>query len=291
MLPSNLTHRPSGGFVLADRGDHAIRAFTLSGSLAWTFGRKGEGPGEFLAFEDLEFDQDGHLLVLDRDNARLTVLSNDGKQIESLRLPSSMVMRGLLPSFRAGERTFIPRSDEMLWVSVASTGRITAEAPFPSEYAFGSAVVSESYSTMSRGGACLAFRWSSELVLFEADGSVRRVVRGVEPIEFPEIVEIPIDIPGLRGAARKVNPDAPTATVSISSDESRVFVLFSGETEYSGRLVDIYDLRGGDYFGSLLLPHPVSDIAVLAGGELATLEREFLPVVRIWSIDLPREGE
>src|SRR5690606_10803251 len=36
-----------GGFVLADAGNHVVRRYDPDGTLAWTRGREGDGPGEF----------------------------------------------------------------------------------------------------------------------------------------------------------------------------------------------------------------------------------------------------
>ena len=287
MLPTGLTAHPLGGFVLGDRGDHSIRAYSASGKPVWAFGRKGGGPGEFMVFKDIEFDLDGDLLVLDSENSRLTVLSGEGSLVETLRLPSSMRMRRILPSFRAGERAFVPTSDTFLWVSVSKNGRIAARADLPQGFEFPSSIIGEAHTTISEGGACIGFRWASPLILLVADGSVSSVLPGVEPVGFPDPVDIPIDLPRFTGVGRRVDPNAIRGTRSISSDNSRVFVLFSGEGDHQHRVVDVYDIGDGGYLGSLPLPNPVAEIAVLADGRLATLENDLIPVVRIWSMTVP----
>ena len=50
--------------MLADWGENSVREYSPSGELLWRVGRRGEGPGEFSAIMDLEFDATGNLLVL-----------------------------------------------------------------------------------------------------------------------------------------------------------------------------------------------------------------------------------
>ncbi len=56
-----------------------ISVFDKSGKLLRTIGRTGAGPGEFRTPHALEFDSKGRLIVADRHNHRIQVLTKDGK--------------------------------------------------------------------------------------------------------------------------------------------------------------------------------------------------------------------
>ena len=57
--PQEIVALPDAAFALLDRGDNAVRAFLADGSPAWTFGRYGEGPGEFVFMQDIDVSPEG----------------------------------------------------------------------------------------------------------------------------------------------------------------------------------------------------------------------------------------
>ena len=56
-----------------------ISVFNRSGKFLRTIGRTGTGPGEFRTPHALEFDSQGRLIVADRHNHRVQILTKDGK--------------------------------------------------------------------------------------------------------------------------------------------------------------------------------------------------------------------
>src|SRR5437763_3036671 len=58
-----------------------ISVFNKSGKLLRTMGKAGTGPGEFRTPHALEFDSKGRLIVADRHNHRIQILTKDGKFI------------------------------------------------------------------------------------------------------------------------------------------------------------------------------------------------------------------
>ncbi|WP_419163419.1 hypothetical protein [Candidatus Palauibacter sp.] len=117
---------------------------------------------------------------------------------------------------------------------------------------------------------------------------------GVEPIPFPKVISYtpnPDATPGNRILrVTRIDPEARRAVRSVTAGPSRLFVLFEGHTERASRIVDTYAIADGAYAGSYLLPHRVVSIATLTDGRLATLEMEFVPTVRLWTLpsDVPR---
>ena len=58
-----------------------ISVFDKNGKFLRTIGKAGTGPGEFRTPHGLEFDSQGRLIVADRHNHRIQVLTKDGKYI------------------------------------------------------------------------------------------------------------------------------------------------------------------------------------------------------------------
>lgn len=284
--PLRITASPGGGFVAADWGDFAVQAFSPRGEPLWRFGRTGQGPGEFLQIKHMEYAGDT-LLVLDNKNRRLTALSANGQLLSSQRLPATEIAQ-VLPAF-GSSRALRPHMGgrDTLWVSVSESGAVESAALMPGDVSFQDDLVGESFTSRAGAGAVVAFRWSSRLLLLDENGGVRAVADGVERVAFPKMKTYEVN-PNIEGVKKmvvtRVDPKATPAVRSVAADSRRVFVLFRGQTEYRDRIVDTYDARFGAYRGSILLPREVADIAVLTDGRLATLERDFFPIVRVWHV-------
>ena len=88
--PTDVVTDPSNGdvYVAESHTDVAdpnlvarISVFDRSGKLRRVIGKTGTGPGEFRTPHALEFDSQGRLIVADRHNHRIQILSKDGKFI------------------------------------------------------------------------------------------------------------------------------------------------------------------------------------------------------------------
>jgi DNA-binding beta-propeller fold protein YncE len=88
--PTNVVTDPRTGdvYVAESHTDVAdsnlvarISVFDRSGKFLRVIGRSGTGPGEFRTPHALEFDSQGRLIVADRHNHRIQILSRDGKFI------------------------------------------------------------------------------------------------------------------------------------------------------------------------------------------------------------------
>ena len=62
-----------------------ISVFDRNGKFLRTIGKTGQGPGEFRTPHGLEFDSQGRLIVADRHNHRIQILTKDGKYVSELR--------------------------------------------------------------------------------------------------------------------------------------------------------------------------------------------------------------
>jgi hypothetical protein len=96
---SGLARRDDGTLALADVSEGNVKLFAPDGRLHRILGRKGRGPGEFIAPRHLAFDSDGRLLVVDGQLGRLTRFSRDGDLEHTVSLEAGFPITGfhLLP--------------------------------------------------------------------------------------------------------------------------------------------------------------------------------------------------
>ena len=287
--PSHIQRSPRGGLVVTDWGDFSIREVSAAGELVWKFGRSGPGPGEFSALIDLQFDEDGSLQVLDPRNRRITIVSSAGELLATVPIPGGTPAALLPPSFDPGHFAVMPHTNkrDTLWISFSKTGVRRRAVLMPAQMAFDHDLVGEGWAVGIPGGrAAVYFRWSSRMIILEADGSVGALADGVEAIPFPEAVAVERSGQGWTISGFKVDPKAVKAARGATATTSRIYVLYLGSTSHAGRVVDTYSTRGGEYLGSYLFPRDVDAITVLADGRLATLESRLFPTLRLWDLNI-----
>ena len=281
--PKGLRASPRGGFVLYDWAESSFREFSASGDLVWKAGRAGEGPGEFSRPLDYEFDADGNLLVVDEALIRLTVLSPDGAVISTQRVDDARQIfpTGFVPDGWAVMPNF---GSDSVWASRGAARRSALVSPFANL----APITTEAWAAnLKSGGAVVVYRWSSNMVWLDPDGSIRKITQAVESVSFPEAVYIAKRLPGggsIQGT--KVDPTAiPLNTNQPGVGLERIYVRPLGRTEDSRKIVDVYTIATGEYVGSHRLPHIVDSVVVLEDGRLATLEINLIPTVRIWRVE------
>lgn len=124
---------PAGTIYVADRDDPRIRVFSSSGRSIRTFGRRGEGPGEFTGIEKVFPGADGSIAVVDMRVFRLTRIDTVGRYLSSLSLrnfpldasaaPGATAAHLLFSRFQPGT-SFIQRSDPSQDTLVSEIGPI-----------------------------------------------------------------------------------------------------------------------------------------------------------------------
>ena len=285
--PLQIVRSPRGGLVVTDWADFSIRELSAAGEVIWKFGRNGPGPGEFLAFMDLQFALNGDLRVLDPRNRRITVVGPTGQLVQTVPLWGGEAAALLPESIDPGYYPLVPHTNkkDTLWASYSADGVQHRVVDMPMAVGFDHDLTGEGWATEIPGGRSLVFfRWSSQMIILGATGNVAAVAEGVEPIPFPKVVLIERSGPGWTARGFKVDPQAVRAATGATATASRIFVLFLGATGDAGRVVDTYSSRDGSYLGSYRFPHRIDAVTVLMDGRLATLENRLLPTIRLWNL-------
>jgi sugar lactone lactonase YvrE len=84
-MPSTIVVDGAGNLFVLDTGNHRIQKFSPDGKYLATYGRQGQGPGEFTYPAWLALDGKGFLYVSDPNNQRIQVLTPDGKDHKTIK--------------------------------------------------------------------------------------------------------------------------------------------------------------------------------------------------------------
>ena len=87
---SELAVGPDGSIYVFDRQVPALRKYDARGKFVRTFGRKGQGPGEYLSGGGLVVLPDGRVLLWDTGTWRINIYSPAGESLVSMPTPSGM---------------------------------------------------------------------------------------------------------------------------------------------------------------------------------------------------------
>ncbi len=117
--PNDVITLPNGDILVAEGHNnptfsHRIVRFDRSGKYLSQFGKRGNGPGEFMQPHGLALDSQGRLFVADRGNNRVTVVTTDGKFIMDM------------PQFSRPSGVFIDKND-MLYSADSESGSVNPD--------------------------------------------------------------------------------------------------------------------------------------------------------------------
>jgi sugar lactone lactonase YvrE len=84
-MPSAIAVDGAGNLYVLDTGNHRVQKFSPDGKHLATYGRRGQGPGEFQYPAWLAVDGKGFIYVTDPNNQRIQVLTPDGKDHRAIK--------------------------------------------------------------------------------------------------------------------------------------------------------------------------------------------------------------
>jgi len=83
-MPADITFDNKDNIYILDSGNHRIQKFDANGKYLATFGRQGEGPGEFQYPMSLDIDTEGYLYISDPQNQRIQILKPNGAEFTTI---------------------------------------------------------------------------------------------------------------------------------------------------------------------------------------------------------------
>lgn len=99
-MPSDMVIDASKNLYVLDTGNHRIQKFGPNGKFLTSYGRQGQGPGDFYYPESFGIDGRGTLFVADTNNQRIQVMAADSKENKTIRVPENAV--GKISLLRSG---------------------------------------------------------------------------------------------------------------------------------------------------------------------------------------------
>jgi sugar lactone lactonase YvrE len=109
--PGDVAVDAKGNLYILDSANCRVQKFGPDGKFLATFGRKGQGPGEFVLPDSINFDKAGNLVVFDPYQRRIQHILAEGKDakmvsVSDQQLNKMRFLRG--GGFAAKGRTFLP---------------------------------------------------------------------------------------------------------------------------------------------------------------------------------------
>jgi len=75
-----------GNFYVSDADAHRIQKYDPDGKYLLSFGREGQGPGEFGSLSFIGFDKDNNIYINDVQNNRISFFDKEGKYLRQIRM-------------------------------------------------------------------------------------------------------------------------------------------------------------------------------------------------------------
>lgn len=98
--PFDIALDAEGNVYVADSGNNRIQKYSPEGEFLASYGKKGQGPGEFQIMGGVAVDNQGQMYVTDRSTNRLKVLSSEGNEIKNI---ATMKITGEIALLSSGE--------------------------------------------------------------------------------------------------------------------------------------------------------------------------------------------
>lgn len=275
-MPAMPRHDGEHGMVFFDYQARRASRIGADGTVLWSWGREGEGPGEIKNVRAIDVRDDGAVLLVDSGNGRVVTLSPQGEQVGETPFRGAGTVESVaalsdgLLALQGGRAPFATWSAEGGFVNAAGPAEL-GEVRLLSHQGLLAHWRDQRW--------VLGFRLGNGWMVFDGNNLV-----GTHPyVEHSEFPEIRLVRQGFRRYSHiPERPRTSGRTLSVLADT--LFVLFGGERPVGrlGRALDKFDLTTGRYLGSDLLPHS-AHYATVGNDRLFTisLDRVFPSIVAL----------
>lgn len=276
--PRQLTGTPSGDVVLFDVQMQRVRYFDSRGTLDWSWGTTGQGPGEIRDVRALTVAPSGEIVLVDSGNGRLYVLSEEGSLLSEARLEEPAYVNGI--AALGMDRYLLNTDSNPPWMIVDRSGKLVASVPVPWT-GFDSMMFLQWNGHVTRwknGAWVFGFAYGNGWFVFRDDGSLTSYPY-VEHTSFPQVVrQRSREGLGVRTLTSFVSRPMSSA-INLSTVGDTLVVLFGGET---GGVLDKYDLHTGAYLYSRSVPSTVNEMTALGNGTYVVEDgKDLFPTVTV----------
>jgi DNA-binding beta-propeller fold protein YncE len=229
--PSDVVMDAAGNIYVLDTGNARIQKFGPDGKYLATIGRKGQGPGEFIMPDAVDFDRDGNLVVADSAQARIHVIIGGGKDTKSFVLrderiygvrslgTGSFVGRASTYSISMRDQPGKKVGDMRLFRTIAVDGRITGA--FGELTDFGEAMTNAAgnaseFDVDGRDALLVSFSAQNRIEKYSPDGKL--LWRADRPLNYGTEVKKRGKVETTGGGISMSSPEMNTCSKGIAVD-------------------------------------------------------------------------
>lgn len=258
-------------FFVFDHGLLNLQAYSCTGGFLWSSGREGDGPGEFRFVRDVALSGDDVVSLLDVRTGRIVRLSSDGRNVGATPLPATGRAEQLQP-LADNKYTLLSVIPTQQFITIDSTGAILSAVPTPWAGRDDLSFLATQGVRANEGERWVyAFTFGSGWFGFDKGRLMDYTGPYLEYIPFPEVEESAM-------RARLKATVRSALDVALAGDS--VLILFAGQSDRAGRLIDTFRFQDGSYLGSQLLPFTAVKLTT-CGRSLVLLSRDPYPRVFI----------
>ncbi|MBN1938425.1 MAG: NHL repeat-containing protein [Candidatus Aminicenantes bacterium] len=227
--PFDLCLDSEGNIYITESGNSRVLKYSPEGALLTSFGRHGQGPGEFQIMGGVAVDDEGRLYITDRTTNRLKVLSPEGEELANLslgnitggieRLPSGEFLVSKALSYDAGSIPGLVRVMDGTGATVRSMGRQELRDDYD-EYRYFNRTA---FAVDRQGRVYLAFSTRNKIERYDPEGNLELVID--RPLNF-EISKSVLQVKRRIGPREMEIPQANFVSKSLEVDDhGRIWVL------------------------------------------------------------------
>ena len=92
-MPSDIALDDSGNIYVLDAGNCRVQTLDPEGKFLDSFGREGQGPGEFNSPTSLDIDAEGNLIIADRRARKIQIFSKEGSLLKTITMTKNPISR------------------------------------------------------------------------------------------------------------------------------------------------------------------------------------------------------
>jgi len=283
----------NGAIYILDGKEKNVKVFGSDGKYLRTFGRAGDGPGEFKVPNRIYFTNKSEVLVV--DIRRLSIFKPNGDHVRDVSA-ATLDLSDACPDSRGNFFAYLivrdmsnPRYELRKIDSELKTLFVLDSSPLPNlaRDGFNPVFPILRWSTLSGDKAVCGYAEKSELKIYDAKGQVvRKIVMNTDsPISISQkdIEERTKGVPPSILKNMKIPKYYPFFRYIATDDEDRIFVLtYERPSERKGYCFDVFDAEGR-YIVRTVLP---SLIPLIRKGHLYAIEEsdEGYPVLKRYKI-------
>ncbi len=315
--PFDLACDSDGNVYVTDSGNHRIRKFSSDGELLASFGKKGQGPGDFQMMGGIAVDNDGRMHVPDISTSYLKVLSPRGEEIKSM---PTMKITGEIALLSTGEYVY---SRGLFFSSVSTPGlaqivaqngelsRTAGEQELYEDWDYYRYFNRTSFAVDGDDNLYLAYATRNKLEKYSPDGTLKMTID--RPLNYPISEKIEkikqkigpreIELPRLNFVSKSLAVDAKEriwvlsydrqltleelpVTIHFADAEGRLEAtdtIKSSESPKTDAFVFHVFEKNGEFLGKIPLGH-FADRVKIFGDRLYILEKDNEMCVYVYRI-------